>query len=385
MALNIVSPSLTFSISISSLLLVTVIEGNSPYRDYEDYGDGERELESPTDIISQLIETISTSLGIDHISESILPKKNLKVKHHKSHNRNDKGEEDNEDDDDENYVAIEGSSIYPQCSGSNGHICDHDGDEILCGTSVRHARIVNGNVTRAGTYPWTVGIQFGDKLYCGGSIISHRFVVTAAHCVKGINSRHIRLIIGDHDRRKTEPHQITRTIAKVFIRDDFVKRTFNNDIALIKLNREIEFNDFIRPVCLPTLDRSYNGHNTTVVGWGKQTEGGNPADVLMEVLVPVISQKKCRKQTRYRASEITENMMCAGYDKGILDACQGDSGGPQIWRNDSDDPYTQIGIVSWGQGCARRGYPGVYTRLGRYIDWIIQTVSDNDSCFCQNQ
>ena len=106
-------------------------QGNSPYRDYEDYGDGERELESPTDIISQLIETISTSLGIDHISESILPKKNLKVKHHKSHNRNDKGEEDNEDDDDdENYVAIEGSSIYPQCSGSNGHICDHDGDEI---------------------------------------------------------------------------------------------------------------------------------------------------------------------------------------------------------------------------------------------------------------
>ena len=108
-------------------------QGNSPYREYEDYDyrDGERELDSPTDIISQLIETISTSLGIDHISESILPKKNLKVKHHKSHNRNDKGAEDNEDDDDENYVAIEGSSIYPKCSGSkNGHICNHDGDEI---------------------------------------------------------------------------------------------------------------------------------------------------------------------------------------------------------------------------------------------------------------
>ena len=69
----------------------------------------------------------------------------------------------------------------------------------------------------------------------------------------------------------------------------------------------------------------------------------------------------------------------------LIEILLGDSGGPQIWRNDSDDPYTQIGIVSWGQGCARRGYPGVYTRLGRYIDWIIQTVSDNDSCFCQNQ
>ena len=55
-------------------------------------------------------------------------------------------------------------------------------------------------------------------------------------------------------------------------------------------------------------------------------------------------------------------MMCAGYDEGVLDACQGDSGGPMIWRGDENSPYTQIGIVSWGQGCARKGYPGVYTR-----------------------
>ena len=67
---------------------------------------------------------------------------------------------------------------------------------------------------------------------------------------------------------------------------------------------------------------------------------------------------------RYRASEITENMMCAGYDAGVLDACQGDSGGPMIWRGDQDSAFTQIGIVSWGQGCARKGYPGVYTRYG---------------------
>ena len=86
---------------------------------------------------------------------------------------------------------------------------------------------------------------------------------------------------------------------------------------------QVEFNDFIRPVCLPTLDRSYNGHDTVVVGWGKQSEGGDPANVLMEVTVPVITQKKCRRRTKYRPSEITENMMCAGYDEGVLDACQG--------------------------------------------------------------
>ena len=174
------------------------------------------------------------------------------------------------------------------------------------------------------------------------------------------------------------------TIDEIFIRNDFIKRTFNNDLALIKLKKEIIYNDYVRPVCLPTRDRSYNGQNTTVVGWGKKSEGGQPADVLMEVVVPVITQKKCRRHTRYRPSEITENMMCAGYDEGVLDACQGDSGGPMIWRSDLDDAYTQIGIVSWGQGCARKGYPGVYTRLGRYVDWIIDTVTKNDSCFCQN-
>ena len=94
-------------------------------------------------------------------------------------------------------------------------------------------------------------------------------------------------------------------------------------------------------------------------------------------------------------------MMCAGYDAGVLDACQGDSGGPMIWRGDQDSAFTQIGIVSWGQGCARKGYPGVYTRydriseyrelnfsllfrVGRYVDWIIKTVQDNNSCFCQS-
>merc|ERR1712061_130635 len=341
--------------------------------DTMDYDEG-RDLDSPMDIITQLIGSITASIGIgeDIIKTS---KKNLKTK----------TEAVSEAAEEEDYEAVASNSVYPQCVGSQAHVCRLNADPILCGTALPgHARIVNGKMTSAGSYPWTVGIQFGDKLYCGGSIITNNFIVTAAHCVKGINPRNIKLVIGDHDRTETEPFQEIRTIERVFIRPDFVKRTFNNDIALIKLNRKLQFSDHIRPVCLPKLDRSYNGQNTTVVGWGKLSEGGDPADVLMEVTVPVITQKKCRRHTRYRSSEITENMMCAGYDDGVLDACQGDSGGPMIWRNDDNHPFTQIGIVSWGQGCARKGYPGVYTRLGRYIDWIIETVSDHNSCFCQS-
>jgi len=332
--------------------------------------------DSPIDILTQLIGSITDSIGIGEF---------IKGADGKGFKKKFKDTKRIDDDDEDDYKAALTSSVYPQCSGDKAHVCRFSNEEIMCGTSQRHARIVNGKETSAGSYPWTVGIQFGEKLYCGGAIVSNLFVVTAAHCVKGINTRHIKLVIGDHDRRKQEPFQEIRTIHKVFIRPDFVKRTFNNDIALIKINREIEFNDYIRPVCLPAIDRSYNGQNTTVVGWGKLSEGGKPADILMEVTVPVIKQMKCRKQTRYRTSEITENMMCAGYDEGVLDACQGDSGGPMIWRSDSDEPYTQIGIVSWGQGCARKGYPGVYTRLGRYIDWIIETVSSNESCFCQKK
>lgn len=330
----------------------------------------ESRISSPGEIISQFLSSLGTSLGLDGLPKLGIQPINKKI-----------GE--SEEEDESNIIKDQEPPVkYPKCEDSQ--ICSFDGEELGCGQPVRVGRIVNGNRTTPGAYPWAVGIQFGEKLYCGGSLLTNKFVITAAHCLKGISERRIKLILGDHDRRSVEEAQETRTIEQVFIMNGFVKKTFNNDIALIKLNREVIFSQYIRPVCLPTTDRSYNGQNTTVVGWGKLSEGGQPADVLMDVIVPIIPQKKCRKETRYRASEITNNMICAGYDNGVLDACQGDSGGPMVWRADTDNFYTQMGIVSWGQGCARQGYPGVYTRLGRYRQWIIDTVTDNGSCFCSS-
>jgi len=274
--------------------------------------------------------------------------------------------------------------VFPQCQAGSG-VCYSGGEKLSCGLPytppfTQLGRIVNGSDAQTGSYPWIVGIQFIDKLYCGGSLITDKYVLSAGHCFKGINPRRIRLIIGDHDRRQLSPHQQTRYINRVTIHPQFVKRTFNNDIALILMDRPVHFTEYIRPVCLPTNDRSYNHQNTTIVGWGKLAERGAPADILQEVVVPIIKQKKCREQTKYRPHEITKNMLCAGYDNGILDACQGDSGGPMVWNTDERKFYTQIGIVSWGQGCAREGFPGVYTRIGRYLNWIIDNT--RDSCFC---
>jgi len=287
-------------------------------------------------------------------------------------------DEEDETKTDENRHASRQTYTLPTCSSCR----TGEGETIGCGQPVRNARIVNGNETLPGAYPWAIGIQFVDKLYCGGTLVNARFVITAAHCVKGISRSRIKLIIGDHDRRINESRQETRYIQQVFIRPDFEKATFNNDIALILMDREVQFSNSVRPVCLPNTDRSYNGQDTTVLGWGKLSEGGLPAKLLQEATVPIMTQRKCRHETKYRTKEITENMICAGYDNGIIDACQGDSGGPMVWRGSADQPFTQIGIVSWGQGCARAGYPGVYTRIGRYIEWIIGVMTDNDSCLC---
>lgn len=282
------------------------------------------------------------------------------------------------------YGASEEEEVkFPRCADSSG-ICYPNNINIGCGERLGDgrfgwSRIVNGSDSMPSHHPWIVGIQFVDKLYCGGALINNRYVITAGHCLKGINPKRIRLIIGDHDRNRKSSVQEVRYISQVHIHPGFEKRTFNNDLALILMDREVRFSAYIRPVCLPTNDRSYNKQQTTIVGWGKTSENGAPANILQEVQVPVIPQKKCRHETKYRPHEITANMLCAGYDDGKLDACQGDSGGPMVWEQEKR--YIQIGIVSWGQGCARAGYPGVYTRIGRYLNWIIDKTRNN-SCYC---
>jgi len=115
-----------------------------------------------------------------------------------------------------------------------------------------------------------------------------------------------------------------------------------------------------------------------VTGWGRIAEGGQVSSVLRQIQVPVMNNTACHK-FKYSKKSITSNMFCAGYAKGQIDACQGDSGGPiQIKRK--DNKIELIGIVSWGHGCGRAGYPGVYTRLGRYLEWIAR--STYNGCYC---
>jgi len=254
-----------------------------------------------------------------------------------------------------------------------------------CGASHREERIVGGSIAEVNSYPWLAALQYRHKFYCGGALISNRYILTAAHCVHGVPKDQITIVLGEHDRNETDESLTQyRKIASFERHPEFQRATFNNDIAVLRMDRPIRFNKYISPACLPIdyEEEDFDGEIGMVAGWGRTEEKGKPSHILREVPVPIMTNDECTK-TKYTTREITTTMMCAGYPNGKLDACQGDSGGPLNWEpNDSKDTRYVIGIVSWGQGCARPGYPGVYTRITKYLEWIrLKTL---DSCFCSS-
>ncbi|XP_071542408.1 trypsin-like [Panulirus ornatus] len=248
-----------------------------------------------------------------------------------------------------------------------------------CGLPNRRTRVVGGNFAEFNEYPWMVAIMYKGHFYCGGTLISDRYVLTAAHCIKGVSVHNLQVMVGDHIRSfPIETNSKEYRVVYSIYHQEFNRSTYNNDIALIKLGQKVEYKWYSRPACLPMPDSDYVGELAVVTGWGRVSEKGDPTDTLTEALLPVFSNAVCRT-LRYLPHEITENMLCAGYVNGGTDSCHGDSGGGLLMQG-SDGKMDIIGVVSWGQGCGRRGYPGVYTRVTRYLSWIEKHTKD--SCYC---
>ncbi|XP_050700372.1 ovochymase-1-like [Eriocheir sinensis] len=251
-----------------------------------------------------------------------------------------------------------------------------------CGKRNTVSRIVGGETTTTHEYPWQVALvsKSGSRPYCGGSVISAQWILTAAHCVDRNTASGSDVVVGEHDWSTSGETSATKrlSIAQVISHPSYSSSTYDNDIALLKLAQPLTFqnDNKVAPVCLPTPGELYEAVDATITGWGTLASGGSQPNKLNEVTVPTMTNAAC-KATGYDNNEITANMICAGLSQGGKDSCQGDSGGPMVAGSGN---MQQIGIVSWGYGCAAAGYPGVYTRVSNYVSWIQSNTAGSQTC-----
>jgi secreted trypsin-like serine protease len=221
--------------------------------------------------------------------------------------------------------------------------------------------VVGGTRAAQGEFPFMVRLSMG----CGGALYTQQIVLTAAHCVSGSgNNTSITATAGVVDLQSSSAIKVKST--KVLQAPGYNGK--GKDWALIKL---------ASPVNQPTLKiattTAYNNGNFTIAGWGAAREGGAQQRYLLKATVPFVSDATC--QQAYGSDLVPGDEICAGFvQQGGVDTCQGDSGGP-MFRKDDSGAFIQVGIVSWGQGCAEPGYPGVYSEVSTFAADIARAAS----------
>ena len=224
-----------------------------------------------------------------------------------------------------------------------------------------HTDVVGGTPAEQGAYPWIVRLSMG----CGGALYKSDVVLTAAHCVDGTGENtSISVTAGVVDLES--PDAVTVKSTYVLQAPGYDGR--GKDWALIKLAQPIDG--------IPTLpsatDTSYDEGDFTIIGWGADSEGGEQQRYLLEATVPFVDDAACKAAY---SDLIGDEEICAGVEAGGTDTCQGDSGGPMV-RKDANGEWVQVGIVSWGEGCARPGKPGVYTQVSTFAADIAKAAGE---------
>uniref|UniRef100_A0A8C5U883 Uncharacterized protein n=1 Tax=Malurus cyaneus samueli TaxID=2593467 RepID=A0A8C5U883_9PASS len=242
------------------------------------------------------------------------------------------------------------------------------------------SRVTGGMLCHRGHCPWQVLLRNSrDVSFCGGSLISRRWVLTAAHCLDLVSPQYVTL--GDFDKYQREFKEQKIAVEQSWTHPHYNSNNYNGDIALLYLSSAAVLNEYVIPICLPSPNLaallSEEGTVGMVSGWGATHERGSTLRFLMKVQLPIVDLERCQHAMDRL---LTDSMFCAGHSTAAADACKGDSGGP--FAVSHHNTWFLLGIVSWGEGCAEQGKYGVYTRVANYIPWIkevVESVADSEN------
>ena len=242
-----------------------------------------------------------------------------------------------------------------------------------------HSRIYEGDKSAYGAWPWMVAIYMNSssiwKFSCGGALINNRWIVTAAHCIydeRGTFQEIVRVQLGKkylylrNPREQTYKANVSTAIMKGY--DPF---TLDNDFALLRLDKNVTFNRFVRPICLyqdpiyyQNSSNVYIGRRVIIIGWGRYTSSHLAlSQVLRETTVTIQNRSQCDQI--YSHGNLTDSMLCARGNQ--ADACHGDSGGPMMCQDINTNRFFLCGIVSFGFSKACVAGYGVYTKISKFV------------------
>ncbi|XP_067591436.1 complement factor I isoform X3 [Pseudorca crassidens] len=245
--------------------------------------------------------------------------------------------------------------------------------KLSCGvknsTHIRRKRVIGGKSAKVGDFPWQVAIKEGEKINCGGIYIGGCWILTAAHCVRISRIRRYQIWTSFTDLLRPDPQIAVQLVNQIIIHDKYNGATYQNDIALIEMKKHPRRKECVLPhsvpACVPWSPYLFQPNDKCIVsGWGREKDNQKVYSLKWGEVHLIANCSKF-----YPDRYFEKEMECAGTDDGSIDACKGDSGGPLVCKDANNVTYVW-GVVSWGENCGNSEFPGVYTKVANYFDWI---------------
>ncbi|XP_053577193.1 transmembrane protease serine 6 [Bombina bombina] len=272
------------------------------------------------------------------------------------------------------YKCEDGNCVKkpnPECDSIDDCADGSDEKGCNCGLKPPGSRLVGGTDCLDGEWPWQASLQVRGEHLCGGTLVSDRWILSAAHCFNSerYSSPDVWTVyLGKLRQSRSSQKELSFKVKRLVIHPFNDEDTHDYDVALLLLDHSVpQTAKHIQPICLPASTHHFaTGSTCWVTGWGAIKEDGPNSEFLKKVDVKLMAQDLCSEIYRY---QISPRMLCAGYNDGSKDACQGDSGSPLVCQEPSGR-WFQAGLVSWGAGCGIPRYFGVYSRMTRLVEWI---------------